>query len=756
MPGKLKATRRWHFSYSVLLPVILAVIATVGIIGTFIVWSTARNDDAALARQINLVSHILNDERNSVAEEQEDVATWENTYQALQGDLDMNFIEDNLGLGMHEFYGHDRAYLLDPKLHNVYAMRNGSTVDPKIFESERPILEPLAQRLREINWQGAIAAYVSGASEKIPNITDITTIEGQPAIVSLTPIVSDNRDTHQAPGTEYIHITAEFLDAQLAKELTDLLLLKNARFGTSPDIPENEAALTIRNNAGRPIAYFSWTPDRPGARMLAETAPAIAIATIIAGLIITVLVMRLRHSTAELEAGRTAAQHMALHDALTGLGNRAKFDICVEEAIEKVDLHSGENVALLLLDLDRFKQVNDTLGHEAGDELIQQVAQRLRPLVRNPDMIARLGGDEFAVIAEKIGTEDDIKALCERIVIGIRKPFDLQAGQAFVGVSIGVAIASSTKTDKIELTRKADIALYEAKAGGRNQYKVFENRMNEAVRKRQALEADLRAALKDDDQLNVKFEPLVREDGTEIIGVEASICWTHPDRGVIAPDDFMPLAESCGLVETIGELVLRHTCEVGVKTPGTRMAVRAYNAQLRNPYFYDKIFAILAETGMNPADLEFEVSEKMLSASEEVANATLRKLRQAGVHIALNDFGIGFTSLRLLQQFPVDRIKMDRNFIAELAETPDPEVVTQAVIGLARTVGVEISADGVDTLEQKKFLARMGCTSFQGTLFSPEGQANWLRVAANLEKNLANRLATEEMPDNVKDHDTGT
>lgn len=728
-----KADNRWRFSYSVLLPVFLATACTMATVAIFISWTTARNDDDALSRQVSLVNHILSDQRNHVAEEQRDSAVWDEAFNAVNGERDMDFIQDNLGLGMHEFFGHDRAYVLDPRLRSIYAMRDGGTADPKAFEAARSTLQPLAERLREINWQGALSAYVNGASTTVPNITDVVLIEGQPAIVSLMPIVSDEPGTELAPGSEYIHITAEFLDAELAEELTELLMLEGARFSTADDKTTSETSQSLRNSVGEPVAYFIWVPDRPGDRLFKEIAPAVTAAVIIAGIIILILVLRLRRSTAALEAGRLAAQHLAYHDSLTGLGNRAKFEKSFAEAISKIKPDDSK-VALLFLDLDRFKQVNDTLGHDAGDELIQEVATRLHPLVRDSDTIARLGGDEFAIVVCNVTDGDDVSALCNRIVAAIRQPFSLAAGQAFVGVSIGVSMATDHNDDMAELRREADIALYEAKAGGRDQFKMFEEHMNEVLQHRQAMEADLRAALIADDQLDVKFDPLVREDGAELIGVEAKITWMHPEQGDIPAEDFLPIAESTGLIEEIGAIILQRACEIGATTPGQLTAVRVYSQQLRNPQFFDSVFSTLEKNGMAPGDLELEVSEKMLTASEDIATATLRKFRQAGVRIALNNFGTGFTSLRLLQQFQVDRIKIDRSFIAELAQSPDPEAITHAVVWLARAIGVEVSADGVDTLEQKNFLARMGCMSFQGKLFSPEGQAEWLRTAKKYEK----------------------
>jgi len=517
------------------------------------------------------------------------------------------------------------------------------------------------------------------------------------------------------------------------------LLLDNARFSTGDTPHRGELSLGIANQSGRQIATFIWTPIRPGATVLSQSTPAIIAALCVVSLIVVGLIAGLSRSAAELEAGREAAQHMAFHDKLTGLANRALFEDRLTQAVASA--RRGPNrIALMVLDLDRFKQVNDSLGHEAGDELICEVAERLRPLLRDTDTIARLGGDEFAIIQTDVKTVGDVTLVADRIIRAIAEPFSVSSSQAFVGTSIGIALAPTNADNAIDLTRKADIALYEAKGGGRNQFKIFEDSMSEAVQKRQTVEAELRLALDTGAGLRVDFAPLIRDETGSLVGVSAEIGWTHPDLGEVEPSRFLSVAEGCGLVEQLGDFTLRHACELGATQPGLRVSVPAYLGQLRNPMFFSRVFFLLEETGMRPEDLELEIGESMLSETETVSRTTLRKLRQAGITIALGDFGNGFRSLKLLQKFQVDRIKIDSGFIAQLADSPDPEAITHAVVWLARAIGVEVSADGVDTTEQKNFLSRMGVMSFQGALFSPGGQAAWLRDAARIERNAAPRI----------------
>ncbi len=734
MSNTLSSDDNWRFSYRVLLPIVFIVIITLATFGAFMIWTASRTDEASISRQIRLVSHIIEQQKTLIKKEQEDVAAWDKAVDAVQDPLDMEWIEENLGKGMREYFGHDRTFLLDPELKAVYAMKDGKSVEPELFEKSREELEPITKRLREINWQGAFDAYTYGHTPYVPNIVEVTIVEGKPAIVSQMPIISNKSVRGQIAGKEYIHISVEFLDDELALEFYETLLLKGGYFSTSLNVPKGETSIAIKNLDGQVITNFLFQPDHPGADMFAEIAPALIGVALFASIVIAMLVLRLHQTTKNLEREREEAQHLAYHDALTGLGNRAKFEVSLLHSIENIK-NNNDKVALLILDLDRFKLVNDTLGHQAGDELIREVAARLQPLVRSSDIITRLGGDEFAIIINSVISTSDVEAVCARMVGAIHEPFNLQAGQAFVGVSIGVSIATNANISGEEITRQADIALYEAKENGKNQFVIFEDRMNEEVQYKQLIESELRKALIDKNQLQVKFEHLVRKNGSEIIGVEAKLVWNHPTLGTIESETFLSIAETSGLIEFLGEYLLSFACKAGAKTPSQIMAVRVFSAQLSNPNFKQTLFAIIDKTGINPNDLELEIDENTLTNACDKSIKNIKAFREAGIRIALGDFGTGFTSLRLLQEFQVDRIKISRSFIAQLAQSPDPEAITHAVVWLARAIGVEVTADGVECAEQKDFLARMGCMSFQGKLFSASSQHEWLQLVIKNAKN---------------------
>jgi diguanylate cyclase (GGDEF)-like protein len=450
--------------------------------------------------------------------------------------------------------------------------------------------------------------------------------------------------------------------------------------------------------------------------LLDQTLPALAAAFLVAGLIALALVDQLWRKSRALEAGRADAEHRAAHDQLTNLPNRASFEIVLARGLAQRPSRD-RRVSILMLDLDRFKQVNDTLGHRAGDDLIQAVGQRLGQLIGEADTLARLGGDEFAIVHNHAPGLDQPLDLSRRIIDAIGKPFDIFGSEAFVGVSIGIATADGGEADAHELTRKADIALYEAKAGGRNRAVVFEESMNELLQNRKTIEAELREALRRQDQLSVAFQPLF-DANNAIVGAEALARWTHPRLGQISPAHFIPVAEATGLIDELGAFVLREACEMGAKWPGQTFAVNISPAQLRDPQFPSQVFRLLTATGMRAVDLELEITEGILLEEASDAAEALRLFRSAGIKIALDDFGTGYSSLNYLKRYPVDRIKIDRSFVSQLAPGSISVAIVQAMVTLAHALKIDVTAEGVETEEQMRVLRDLNCNVYQGFLLS--------------------------------------
>lgn len=406
--------------------------------------------------------------------------------------------------------------------------------------------------------------------------------------------------------------------------------------------------------------------------------------------------------------------HMAQHDSLTDLPNRTLFREKMGEGLDQVAIAGGA-MAVLCFDLDNFKTVNDRLGHAAGDRLLRWVAAQLRENVGEHDTVARLGGDEFAVL-QRGPQPQSAERLARRLVEVIGHPPPLESQSIHVGVSVGIAIAPDHGLDADELMKCADLALYQAKARGRGAYQLFEPEMEEEARSRHALEHDLRGAL-EASQFHLVFQPQVQLDSTELTGFEALLRWKHPSRGLVSPAEFIPIAEENGLIVPIGEWVLRTACATAASWPDVTVAVNLSPVQFRSRGLVAMVTSALAEAGLPPQRLELEVTETALLDDSEATIGILHQLRALGVRVSLDDFGVGYSSLSYLRKFPFDRIKIDRSFVGTLGESPESVAIVRTIASLGSVLGVETTAEGVETIEQLDFVRECGCTAVQGYYF---------------------------------------
>jgi diguanylate cyclase (GGDEF)-like protein len=421
--------------------------------------------------------------------------------------------------------------------------------------------------------------------------------------------------------------------------------------------------------------------------------------------------------------GRIA--HMARHDALTDLPNRILLRERLEHELKRVK--RGECLAVLCLDLDQFKGINDSLGHPIGDELLKLVADRLRGCTREPDTVARLGGDEFAIIMTQMQEADDAAALSKRIRESIIRPYQIEGHQIVTDISIGISVAPFDAVDADPLLRNADMALYGAKDDGRGTYRFFEAEMNTRMRARRELEMDLRKALVGK-EFELHYQPLVNLESSDVNAFEALLRWNHPKRGLVSPADFIPVAEETGLIVPLGEWVLKSACYEAVDWPDhIKVAVNLSPAQLNNRNLLNVVIGALAETGLPARKLQLEITETVLLQNTFATLATLHELRKLGVQIALDDFGTGYSSLSYLRSFPFDKIKIDRSFIQDLSNGAEPVAIVQAVANLAKCLNMTSTAEGVETQQQMDILQSMGCTEMQGYLFSRARPAKEIR-----------------------------
>ncbi|WP_333608269.1 putative bifunctional diguanylate cyclase/phosphodiesterase [Arsukibacterium sp.] len=413
---------------------------------------------------------------------------------------------------------------------------------------------------------------------------------------------------------------------------------------------------------------------------------------------------------------------LAEYDPLTHLPNRHFFNQQLEHSL-KVARRDQQGIAVLLLDLDHFKNVNDSLGHNSGDQLLQQVADRLRCCCRESDTLARLGGDEFGLLLERIPQAEDAARFAQKVLQQLETPFILAAGQELtIAASIGISLFPQHSDTVESLIQGADAALYKAKAEGRNTYSYFSDQLTEKARQRLTLEARLRQAIKLQ-QLCCYYQPQLDITSGQMIGAELLIRWLDPEVGLIPPDQFIPVAESCGLIHAIGHFVLQQACEQGQRwlnmgLPALRLAVNVSPQQFAKGDLQQQVLDLLQKTGYPPASLELEVTENALMADEDRVVESMQALRELGIRLAVDDFGTGYSSLAYLKRLPLDLLKIDRRFIEDLAVTSDDRQITKAIIDLAHTLKFEVLAEGVETQSQLAVLKQMQCDYYQGYYFS--------------------------------------
>ncbi|WP_122814587.1 EAL domain-containing protein [Pseudomonas canadensis] len=420
--------------------------------------------------------------------------------------------------------------------------------------------------------------------------------------------------------------------------------------------------------------------------------------------------------TEEVEA-RRRIEFLSQHDALTGLPNRTRLQAFLEGKFKALS-SLEQPLVMLSLDLDRFKPVNDLLGHAAGDRVLNEVSARLADCVRHGDLVARIGGDEFVLILTDAGTQDEVEALCKRLIESIERTIRIDEQEVFVSASIGIAIAPTDTREATELLRYADIALYEAKAAGRNTWRFYSGDMNARIIERRRLESDLRYAIKHG-ELRLHFQPRYRIADGQMVGAEALVRWQHPVRGLIAPDTFIPIAEESGLILALSDWVLETACARAAQWPEHLfVSVNLSPTEFKRGNLVERARQALATSGINPARVELEITESVMLDDTDGALEVMHTLKHLGLRIAMDDFGTGYSSLSYLRAFPFDGLKIDRSFLTRLEESDDDKAIIQAIVGLGRALALTVTAEGIETAEHLALLKSVACEEGQGYFLS--------------------------------------
>ena len=542
----------------------------------------------------------------------------------------------------------------------------------------------------------------------------------RPAIIAAVSVGSDKDLAHGNESAPVV-VSVKYIDDHILRDISNRLQLPGLRIVDDPAHAADQQVTALTDAQGVAIAHFAWQPTRPGGQIAGSLLPFVAIA--IAGFaLLAGLVMRyIRHTAEAISAGETQLRHLALHDPVCGLPNRIYFGERLETVIAEVR-RGGPSAAVFYIDLDHFKDVNDTLGHHIGDELILNVTKRLSHVMRGDDLVARLGGDEFAIITSCASDSYSLQAIAGRIISAVCAPYAISGHNIIIGSSIGIAVIDRRAGDAADILRYADMALYRAKNEGRNRACIYDAAMDADLSQRKLLEGDLLHAIRNDG-LAAAYQPIVNASGDTMVEVEALARWTHPTAGVISPAVFIPIAEHSGLIVELGEWMLRRACLEGRNWPGLTVAVNVSPLQFRRSDFVDLVERILKETEFDANRLELELTESTLLGNLETAELSMLRLKAIGVRFALDDFGTGYSSLLYLRRFPFDKLKINSSFVLSIETAPDAAAIVHAVVSLGRGLGMRVTAEGVENAEQHLFLRAAGVHSMQGYRFGRPGPA---------------------------------
>jgi diguanylate cyclase (GGDEF)-like protein len=753
MAAEIQESFEKRFRMRVVLPGLAILLITAGLCTVGLI--TAGRSADALTREGHTyeATRAIMREMDQVATAQEAVGLCERCIEAVtSGDLDQNWYAVRIAARLFALYDISETHVLDERDRPMFTAVQGHAASTRIYERIAPRVQRLVDLTRGrtqrpdglSNWNERLPHSpippfnIARTSPGTVHATDLLRIGERVGIVSVMRMVAGDA---RAPGADKapLLVNVRWFDASLLARLRSPDVLAYPRFSDVPRAEPGEIGMRVRDSQGTPVTNLFWRPELPAAETIRSLLPlvgallaAIALLVIVLGLKLRRLMLRdderieeLERAHLELKAKEAQAHHLAYHDVLTGLPNRALFNDNADKAMARA--RHGIPVAVLLLDLDRFKNVNDRFGHFAGDALIQEVARRLTRLVGRADAVARLGGDEFAILLQDQDLQDSLETMLNRILEDLRRPYDILGHQAHIGVSIGVALAPDCGTDRSDLMRKADIALYRAKDEGRDCYRFFTAQMDETVQLRAVLEADLRAAIASGTGLTVHYQPLIDIRASTVSGLEALLRWHHPTRGWIPPHMFVPVAEETGLIGALGDWVLARACEVAREWPGLSIAVNLSPVQFCDEHFVERVCGIVRAAGVPARQIEFEVTESVVLDQNDSVRAQLRQLRAEGFRVALDDFGTGYSSLGQLREFEVDRIKIDRSFIQSLWQNADAGAIISAVVTLGHAMGLQVTAEGVETADQQDFLKVTGCNVMQGFLFSRPVPAHQLR-----------------------------
>jgi diguanylate cyclase (GGDEF)-like protein len=651
--------------------------------------TTARSVEAALAVTLR-----------RIGDTHRDYAQWDDAVRNLYGDVDKDFVRENYIVSTANPVFFDTVILIDENGREIFGYRNGMAMSLPAL----PIYQPkaIATLLDGLPRDGTTYAVHTGI---------ISTRFGL-AAVAVGPVVPASDEYGPRPErSRFILISRRFDDEAIARlgadYLIDRLHLVNADEVPVPAVP-------ITDPAGTVVGRLAWSPPATGAEAHASVGPVVFGMLALVSLVVIVLAAVAMRSLGEIERREAEARHAATHDGLTGLPNRTALVEEIGRALED-KRGGGRSVAVVYLDLDGFKAVNDAYGHETGDRLLKEVTAAFKPVV-GPAVLARIGGDEFAAV---VRGENATRLACDlgwRLISAMSQPFDMDGRMIPLGTSVGVSAADAVNPTAEELLRRADVAMYQAKQQGPNRMFVYDPLIDTVRHERIEIAGELRKALTSDG-LDVLYQPFVDATSRDIVGVEALLRWTRPLYGAVPPATFVAIAEETGLINELGEWMLKRACADALAWSGLKLSVNVSPAQFRNPGFETLLRRVLDSTGFPAGRLEVEITETYIIVQPELARRAIDGIRSLGVSIALDDFGTGFSSIGYLRNFAFDKLKLDQSLVAGIAVDRRVRRLVEATISVAQALDLEVTAEGVESEAEAKLLQLAGCQFLQGFHF---------------------------------------
>jgi diguanylate cyclase (GGDEF)-like protein len=704
---------------SVVVPIGVIVAVAIVCIVVAVLSSAQRADEVAVQHEEKLFSRALSNFGKRVLREIRSVAVSEQAIQNIRVKFDSNWANRRVGLSLETYFDHDYVVIFDANDHPIYSQLGHRPVEASSFEQALPDLLPVLNymRGRDPALYGALRLTEPGVVEDglHPQAAVIRSLAGLPAVIAAVAVGPVDGIPAALDNAAPIVMSVKFIDSDALAGIASQLHLTHLRKLDDEPAPPADLTFEVNGPQGKRIARFAWTPRQPGAEIVSSVIPFIAVALAGFALLAAFVLRYMRRTAIAIAAGESRLRHLAMHDPLCGLPNRIFFGERLEAVIDEVRAGSSP-AAVFYIDLDHFKDVNDTLGHPVGDELIRNVTLRLSHTLRGDDLVARLGGDEFAVISSIGDDSAKMMAVAQRIIAAICAPYAINRQSIVIGASIGIAVIDRNCGTAADIMRYADMALYRAKNEGRNRACVYDAAMDADLSNRKLLEGDLREAI-ENDRLKLLYQPIVNKSGETVVGVEALCRWTHPTRGEISPTEFIAVAEHSGLIIELGAWVMRRACLDGKAWPGLTVSVNVSPLQFRRTDFFDTVQSTLSETAFDPARLELELTESVLLGNVDTAEAGMLRLKALGVRLALDDFGTGYSSLLYLRRLPFDKLKIDRSFVLAIEKAADAAAIVHAVVSLGRGLGMKVTAEGVETADQQLFLRAAGVHFMQGFRF---------------------------------------